>query len=426
MTTHSMFDGKLQVYQRDGSKVWQCAARVGGKRYRSSTKEESFPAAKAVAEEWYLGLRGQLAAGVIIPVKNQRTFADAAKEYLKEVKFLVIGARTPRYIEIMEMRLNCHILPFMGKTPLADVNKGLVQSYRVSRAEKYIEKTAKAPTDTAAAVPGRPPARSTMMQEIVHIRQILKFAEGKGWIPFVPNLDTPYLSQTKRGRRPWFSPQEYEQLYKATRKRIDEGKRPGWKSHYEDMHNFVLFQGNTGLRPDESANLEIRDVQIVKDFATKQTILEIDVRGKVGVGYCKSLKGAVYPFQQLVKRRRAELVEQFPGEDAASIDKRLATTRLFRPFNREMFNKILEEEGLRIDRDGKKRTAYSLRHTYISMRLMEGASIHMIANNCRTSVQMIEEHYAAHIKNRLDAAAINVMRPKAAREAEKKQQAQSA
>jgi hypothetical protein len=46
------------------------------------------------------------------------------------------------------------------------------------------------------------------------------------------------------------------------------------------------------------------------------------------------------------------------------------------------------------------------------------AIIYQIANNCRTSVQMIEEHYAAHIKNRLDASAINVMRPQAQREAE--------
>lgn len=426
MTTHSMFDGKLQVYQRDGTKVWQCAARVGGKRHRSSTHEESFPAAKAVAEEWYLGLRGKLAAGIIVPVSKERTFKYAADEYVRETKHLVIGARTPKYVEIMEMRLKCHIIPFLGDKPLSEINKGLVQSYRVDRAEKYIAKTAKPATKEREAVPGRPPARSTIMQEIVHIRQILKFAEGRGWIKFVPSLETPYLSQSKRERRPWFSPEEYTQLRTATRDRITNGARPGWKTHYEDMHDYVVFQANTGLRPDESANLQIRDVQIVKDFATKETILEIDVRGKVGVGYCKSMKGAVYPFQCLVKRRRAELVEQFPDETAQQIDKKLATTKLFRPFNRDLFNKILEEQGLRTDRDGKKRTAYSLRHTYISMRLMEGANIHMIANNCRTSVQMIEEHYAAHIKNRLDASAINVMRPKAAREAEKKQKKQKA
>ena len=49
------------------------------------------------------------------------------------------------------------------------------------------------------------------------------------------------------------------------------------------------------------------------------------------------------------------------------------------------------------------------------MRLMEGADIYQIAKNCRTSVEMIEKFYAAHIKNTLDAASINVRRPKPAR-----------
>jgi hypothetical protein len=50
------------------------------------------------------------------------------------------------------------------------------------------------------------------------------------------------------------------------------------------------------------------------------------------------------------------------------------------------------------------------------MRLMEGADIYQIAKNCRTSVEMIEKFYAAHIKNTLDAAAINVRRPKSVRQ----------
>jgi hypothetical protein len=39
---------------------------------------------------------------------------------------------------------------------------------------------------------------------------------------------------------------------------------------------------------------------------------------------------------------------------------------------------------------------------------MEGADIYQIAKNCRTSVEMIEKFYAAHIKTMLDASAINV------------------
>jgi hypothetical protein len=65
-----------------------------------------------------------------------------------------------------------------------------------------------------------------------------------------------------------------------------------------------------------------------------------------------------------------------------------------------MFNALLDKSELKLDRDGNRRTAYSLRHTYICMRLMEGADIYQIAKN--TSVEMIEKFYAAHIKNRLD------------------------
>ena len=152
---------------------------------------------------------------------------------------------------------------------------------------------------------------------------------------------------------------------------------------------------NTGLRPDESARLEYRDVAIIKDDATGETILEIEVRGKRGVGYCKSTTGAVHPFIRLRKRNQPQ-----------------PTDRLFPLTHHTLFNAILTEEGLKFDRDGNRRTAYSLRHTYICLRLMEGADIYQIAKNCRTSVEMIEKHYAVHLKNTLDAAAINVRKPR--------------
>lgn len=85
-----------------------------------------------------------------------------------------------------------------------------------------------------------------------------------------------------------------------------------------------------------------------------------------------------------------------------------------------MLNELLAKADLKKDRDGKPRTAYSLRHTYICLRLMEGADIYQVAKNCRTSVEMIEKHYAAHIKDMIDASAVNVVRSKAVRAAERK------
>lgn len=87
---------------------------------------------------------------------------------------------------------------------------------------------------------------------------------------------------------------------------------------------------------------------------------------------------------------------------------------IFGRTQRALFNQVLDELKLKKDRDGQQRTSYSLRHTYICMRLMEGADIYQIAKNCRTSVEMIEKYYASHIKNMLDTAAINVRKAKAA------------
>jgi integrase len=204
-----------------------------------------------------------------------------------------------------------------------------------------------------------------------------------------------YKMSGKIAHRAWFSPEEYKKLYEATRRRARNPKKKRYAWESEQLHDYVLFMANTGLRPDEAARLEYRDVKIVKDDATGETILEIEVRGKRGVGYCKSTNGAVVPFQRLKKRNK-------PQE----------TDRIFPKTHRELFNTILDEEKLKFDREGNRRTAYSLRHTYVCLRLMEGADIYQIAKNCRTSVEMIEKYYASHIKTRLDAAAINVRRGK--------------
>jgi hypothetical protein len=50
------------------------------------------------------------------------------------------------------------------------------------------------------------------------------------------------------------------------------------------------------------------------------------------------------------------------------------------------------KQNLRFDREARPRAAYSLRHTYICLRLMEGPDIYQIAKNCRISVEMIEKY----------------------------------
>ncbi len=378
---HSLMGGKLHVYRRENSTNWQCSTFLAGKNWRVSTKEDSLSLAKEFAEDWYLELRGKKRAGELVIGK---TFKQAADRFTDEFEVITQGQRSPIYVKGHKDRLKNHLIPFFGSKVVAEITPGLVQDYRIHRMKNGRR--------------GKPPARSTLHQEIVCLRQVLQTAQRHGWLPFVPNISPPYKTSGKIVHRAWFSPAEYKTLYEATRERAKKPKKERWRTACENLHDYVLIMVNTGLRPDESLRLEFRDVAVVTDEATGERILEIEVRGKRGVGYCKSMPGAVHPFQRLQKRCDGQ-----------------PTDKLFPKFQRELFNTLLDELKLKTDRDGQRRTAYSLRHTYICMRLMEGADIYQIAKNCRTSVEMIENYYASHIKNTLDAAAINVRKPKPAK-----------
>ena len=378
---HTILGGKVHVYRRDNSSRWQCATYLAGKNRRVSTKEDSLAKAKDFAEDWYLGLRGKLRNGEL---SSEKTFRDAAVQFEREYQIITEGQRNAEYVEGHSTRLRLHLVPFFGDMGLSEITPGQVQEYRIHRHEEAVKQY------------GKPPARSTMHQEIVVLRQTLKAAIRHRWLDRLPDLSEPYRASGKISHRAWFSPEEYKKLYEATRRRARAPKNPRYKWESEQLHDYVLFMANTGLRPDEAARLEYRDVKIVEDQGSHETILEIEVRGKRGVGYCKSTSGAVKPFQRLVERNTPQ-----------------PTDVIFPKTHRQLFNTILDEQGLKKDREGQPRTAYSLRHTYICLRLMEGADIYQIAKNCRTSVEMIEKYYASHLKNTLDAAAINIRRPKA-------------
>jgi integrase len=399
--THKFMGGKVNIYRRENSDNWQCSTFLNGRNWRVSTHEDSLARAKDFAEDWYLGLRGRAHAG-LIPKETRRQgkkFKEAAAKFVEEAPILTQGERGPKWLQQYELKLNRIILPFLGEKHLGEITSGVIQDYRIWRAQNC--KTGKAP------------ARSTIHQEIVCIRQVLKNARRHGWMEYLPDMAAPYKTSGKITHRAWFSPEEYKRLYEATRRRAHEPKQERFKWECEQLHDYVLFAVNTGLRPDEAWRLQFCDVTIVEDEATDETILEIEVRGKRGTGYCKSMPGAVRPFERLKSRPRPLRIDK-PGRGGTNEETRLPepTDLLFPRWQRELFKTILDEEKLKADREGQPRTAYSLRHTYICLRLMEGADIYQIAKNCRTSVEMIEKFYASHIKTRLDTATINVMRKK--------------
>lgn len=417
MPTHTILGGKVHVYKRPNSSHWQCSTYLAGRNRRVTTKQESLQLAKEFAEDWYLTLRDKNRQGELLA---EKTFRQAAAQFEREYEIITEGHRSPRWVEGHKARLRLHLVPFFGHMGLSQITAGKVQEYRIHRMTPAEHPNPHSKSNRLHT--GKPPSRSTLHDEIVTLRQVLKTALRHGWLAALPDLSPPYNTASKVSHRAWFSPKEYKQLYTATRNRARKPPRPAFQWHAEQLHDYVLFMANTGLRPDEARNLQHRDVEIVTDDWSGEKILEIEVRGKRGVGYCMSTAGAVRPYERLRDRAKPADTDDDDAGDAGGKKAEPTfpepTDPVFPGNHIKMFNNILAEEKLKFDRDSRRRTAYSLRHTYICLRLMEGADIYQIAKNCRTSVEMIEKHYAAHIKTSLDTQAINRrrLRPRPAKE----------
>lgn len=411
-SSHHILGGKIHVYRRKDSPSWHANGSVGGRQHRISTRTDSLARAKEIAEDWYLELQGKNRWGGGFAAKGT-PFTQAADKFLEEYEIITEGERNPTYVQGHKRRVAIHLMPFFGKMTLQEITSGTVQAYRMQRLTKPTPPSE--PVEPERRKNGwrvgtrewKRPARNTLHQEIVTLRQILKTAHRHGWIDNVPNLSPPYRASTKVEHRAWFSPEEYRQLCEAVKARSEDPEFARGRATAERLYDYIIFMANTGLRSDEALKLQYRDVTVELDESTGERILVIAVRGKRGTGYCKSMPAAAYPFWRMKKRENPD-----------------PTDPLFPIFPRWLWRKILKQEKLELDREGNRRAPYSLRHTYISMRLMQGADIYQIAKNCRTSVEMIEKHYAVHLKNTIDASAINMRKqPPKTRKSEPKPRA---
>lgn len=192
MASHEVLGGKVNVYKRGDNRFWQCSASIGGRQFRFSTKEESLELAKEVAEDWYLTLRGKDRAGLL---PTGKTFEMAAQQFMSEYTVITEGQRSPKWVEGHGIRLRLHLLPFFGSLRLSEVTPGKVQEYRVHRMTSRL--------DPKTGQPKRP-SRSTLHDEIVTLRLVLKTAIRHQWLTHLPDLSPPYRTQGKISHRPWF------------------------------------------------------------------------------------------------------------------------------------------------------------------------------------------------------------------------------
>lgn len=379
---YSILDAKLHLFKRPNSPFWWCGFHHKGKYLRTSTKAKNKTDANHFAEEWFFTKQAEIRIGVL-EVKKDRSFSDAAKKAISKYEGMVKrGERSASYLKGIRIILDGKLLPYFGDMGLSKINNAAWHEFKAHLLENVNDQL----------------SERSFHQIKNALRIVLNEAEKLEWLDNTPTFKEDYKSRKSKLPRAWFEPDEYEQLYKATRSNITRLKKTRWKNASEELHDYLLFMTNTGLRVGEASNLRFCDIEICEDHNFKidkkprKYLLIKNIQGKRGTGECRSYWGAVRPFERTVERRKIE-------------NPSISKEPVFLEHHRDMFNKILQETGLKLtnSQPPMKRDFISLRHTYICFRLLAGANIYDVAANCRTSVAMIENHYARWLRPRMNS-----------------------
>jgi integrase len=372
-TRVKILDGLCRLYTRPDSEYWWATFNYKRRPIRVSTKETDLKKAKLVARDWYMKKQAEVSQG-FSPARKTKTFVAAAERALKEMDAEVKRGRySQHYVDGMRRTLNV-----IKKTSVADVDIAEVNQQVWTATQKDLLKLNPKMSDR------------TLHQYRNIINVTLNYALKNGEVAQRPQFARERTGQTDATPRTWFTQDEYRKLQSALMDNIDYhvGLKSKWIEAAEELLDYVSFVAQTGLRIGEARNVRFCDVTIVDDKT--EIYLEIrNIKGKRGDnGECKSFYAADISFRRCIKRHALTL-ENYKE----------STATIFKGYHRDMFREVLKKADLyrTKDRKPRKRDLMSLRHTYICFRLLDKAPIYDIAANCRTSVQMIQNHYARHL-----------------------------
>jgi len=230
----------------------------------------------------------------------------------------------------------------------------------------------------------------TQKSHLAALRGILTFAFERRMIGAVPLM--PKVKQVDNPR-PWFTAQEYRLLGIVA----FAFARRSWKirdseaaARWREIGDFVTFMVNSFLRPSEWAGLRQKNVEIV---AGEHPHLKITViEGKTRPRVVRTMPGAIKVYNRIISRSGSD-PEQFLFKSQYR-NRETAMAKM-----RESFDTLLDEAGLTFDGFGRKRVMYSLRHTALMLRVLQGDHVNLLslAMNAGTSVEQLERFYCSHL-----------------------------
>ena len=239
---------------------------------------------------------------------------------------------------------------------------------------------------------GKGLASSSIKRILVLVSKSLKMAARAEIIQAIPLFPEVRLKQKPRG---WFSNAEYKQLLEECVRH--ERLRTKVKSQIinSELRRYIIFMVNTFLRPSDSRQLRHRHIEAIRNEKTSYLRISTD--------FSKTINTPVISMPVAVEIYLKQLkIQKLKGSGKPSdfvflpeYENRKFAYELLR----RQFTVVCKSAGLDVSPSGDLRSVYSLRHTAIMARLLDGNNVDLLtlARNARTSVEMIDRFYAKHL-----------------------------
>ena len=383
---YTLRGGRIILYTRaaDRHGLWQARFRIGTERtlIRRSTKTADLAEAKRTAEELYDELTYKQRHNERL---TDKTFKQLANDYILKVERETLEGRLSEgRLGLIKGTLRRYLLPYFGKKLLNDLTAADFTDYDEWRLDYWTQGLG---AHKWVATCARVPSSKTLAMEQSVLRQVLKHGIAQSWLKQLPYMQTKTAKTNRRGA---FDVREYRTLIRTARKRAETERHTRVKRDRALLVFYMRLLIGTGVRVGEARKLKWRDVEFITTNKNTQT-LRLWVDGKTGKRAVIGTRAAKRSIEQLL---------QFYGYDTLD-DARIENAPLFTKMSGKArhtfelgFKALLEDTGLHLDRYGKRRTLYSLRHTYATFRLLYGGTdVYLLARNMGTSVAMIEQHY---------------------------------
>ncbi len=370
-------DGRLHLYRQNDSKKWFWRTFLNGKYVVRSTKTDNLAIAKSTAENDYDKHRFQ-------SITPDGTIAHSWEECERGLLNSIAHDDTTRPSRIKNYKVKLGVLrQYFHSFPIHAIKTKTIEDYLAWRRDTYQPPYRNFHSPTVA--------NKTLRSDLLILRQVLKYAKREDFIKSLP--DFPKLSVSP-GASGWFSEKEWKQLWKFSRKWIKQAKTPQETAQRNYTHDYMMWLVHTGMRVDETLDVRFEDISEIHKSETdrEKDCLYVWVRGGKLAYRMKptemiGLFGAVRAFERLKARNPEAKPEDllFPTNPAAYIHELLSAANVL----------------YTNDTPPKRRTAKSFRHTFIMLRLLNGVDVYSLAQNCRTSTQMIHQHYGRYLTSRM-------------------------